>query len=116
MMGKNKQGTRHAGILTKTGSCLGLGKARGSTGGPSAFPPVKQGKRKIFGVFFCVSHFFSKICYLFFSSHEDHIVGQEPHSLGILKMQTEFWVLFQGNNIQCFVNICKGCQALTNNI
>ena len=65
MMGKNKQESRHAGILTKTASCLSLEKGRGSTGGPSAFPPAKQGKRKIFGDFICVSHVFliSVICF-----------------------------------------------------
>lgn len=82
-------------MLTKTASCLSLGKARGSTGGPGAFPSAKQGKKKILFLLHLSFTCFSNIYYLFSSSHEDHIVGKEPHSLGILKMQTEFWVLFQ---------------------
>lgn len=83
---------------------MSLGKARGSTGGPSAFPSAKIREKEV--VFFKLSlcfACFSNIYYLFSSSHEDHIVGQEPHSLGILKMQTEFWILFQEHTIV----ICK---------
>jgi len=59
MMGKNKQQRRHAEILTRTATFLSLGKARARTGGPSAFPPAKQGKSKILGGdFICVSHNF----------------------------------------------------------
>lgn len=114
MMGKNKQGRRRAGILSKTVSCLGLGKATGSAGGSRGFPPAKEGKTRIWGVgvVFVFLVFFSNICYMFFSSHEGHIVGQEHQSLGILKMQTEFCILFQGDNTQWFVNILKDGELL----
>lgn len=84
---------------------MSLRRAGDSTGGPSAFLPAKQG---FFGEgpYLCCSCI-SNISYLVFNSYEDHIIGQKLISVDILKIKTEFWVLFQGDNIQGFVNICK---------
>lgn len=60
LLGKKPQGINHTGMLTKTASCLSLGKAGGSTGGPE--PSHLQNRRKRrFGV--CVCFFCSSCCF-----------------------------------------------------